>query len=160
MKLSAILLTIISSCLLQVDAIASPPWRFTESRHRIEERQTKHYRFQLRTFDQTVSHFFAISLSHPHTYTSQIDHFPDSPRYEPHSKGTFAQRYIVDSRYYKPGGPIFLYIGGEATLETLVNFFSLTSIFGTFNKRFNGLGIILEDRYYGESQPYDSTTTD
>ena len=67
---------------------------------------------------------------------------------------------MVDSTYYKSGGPIFLYIGGEVSLEDLVNHFSPRSIFGTFNKRFNGLGIILEDRYYGGSQPYDNITTD
>ena len=56
MKLSAVLLTMISSCLLQVDAIASPLSRLTESRHYIEVKQIKHYRFQIRTFDQLVSH--------------------------------------------------------------------------------------------------------
>ena len=50
-------------------------------------------------------------------YRGQIDHFPDSPRYAPHTKATFKQRYTFDHSYYKPGGPVLLYIGGETSLE-------------------------------------------
>ena len=45
----------------------------------------------------------------------QIDHFPDSPRYEPHTTDTFKQRYFYDSTYYQSGGPVFLYISGETS---------------------------------------------
>jgi hypothetical protein len=48
----------------------------------------------------------------------QIDHFPNSDRYVPHTKDTFKQRYFFDSSYYKPGGPVFLYIGGETSGES------------------------------------------
>lgn len=48
----------------------------------------------------------------------QIDHFPDSARYAPHTNATFKQRYFFDSSYYKPGGPIYLYIGGETSGES------------------------------------------
>jgi hypothetical protein len=48
----------------------------------------------------------------------KIDHFPKSDRYEPHTTNTFKQRYFFDSSYYKPGGPVFLYIGGETSGES------------------------------------------
>jgi len=48
----------------------------------------------------------------------QIDHFPNEKRYAPHPKGNFTQRYFFDSSYYKPGGPVFLYIGGETSGES------------------------------------------
>lgn len=44
-----------------------------------------------------------------------IDHFQDSPRYAPNTNATFTQRYYFDNTYYKPGGPVFLYIGGETS---------------------------------------------
>ncbi len=44
---------------------------------------------------------------------TQIDHFPDSNRYTPHINDTFQQRYWFDASYYKNGGPVLLYIGGE-----------------------------------------------
>ena len=50
-----------------------------------------------------------------HTIDMPIDHFPDSPRYAPHTNATFSQRYYFDSTYYKPGGPVYLYIGGETS---------------------------------------------
>ncbi|KAL9069355.1 MAG: hypothetical protein Q9157_006194 [Trypethelium eluteriae] len=53
-----------------------------------------------------------------YTFDQLIDHFPDSDRYTPHTNDTFKQRYVYDSTYYKPGGPIFLYIGGETSVES------------------------------------------
>lgn len=47
----------------------------------------------------------------------QIDHFPRSPRYAPHTTATYKQRYWFDDTYYKPGGPVYLYIGGETAGE-------------------------------------------
>lgn len=48
----------------------------------------------------------------------QIDHFQNTSRYEPHTTDTFKQRYFFDPSYYKPGGPVFLYIGGETSGES------------------------------------------
>jgi hypothetical protein len=89
----------------------------------------------------------------------QIDHFPQKSRYAPHPKETFKQRYFFDSTYYKPGGPVFLYIGGETSGES--RFSNLqTGIIQILMESFNGLGVILENRYYGKSYPYNSSTTD
>lgn len=30
----------------------------------------------------------------------------------------FKQRYVFDSTYYKPGGPVYLYISGETSVES------------------------------------------
>ncbi|TVY92702.1 putative extracellular serine carboxypeptidase [Lachnellula willkommii] len=54
----------------------------------------------------------------PNTFDQIIDHYPSSDRYKPHANGTFTQRYFFDSTYYKSGGPVFLYIGGETTGES------------------------------------------
>lgn len=98
--------------------------------------------------------------AYPANYIDQpIDHFPDSDRYKPHTNDTFKQRYYFDSSYYKPGGPVFLYIGGETSGPS--RFPNLqTGIVQILMQQFNGLGVILENRYYGESYPYNTTTTD
>ncbi|KAK5113436.1 hypothetical protein LTR85_010864 [Meristemomyces frigidus] len=89
----------------------------------------------------------------------QIDHFPNSSRYIPHTNATFAQRYFFDDSYYKPGGPVFLYIGGETSGES--RFSNLeTGILQILMQATNGLGVILENRYYGESYPFGESTTD
>ena len=94
-----------------------------------------------------------------HTIDMPIDHFPNSPRYAPHTNATFTQRYYFDSTYYKAGGPVYLYIGGETSGPS--RFSNLeTGIIQILMNATNGLGVILENRYYGESFPYESSTTD
>jgi hypothetical protein len=71
----------------------------------------------------------------------------------------FKQRYIFDHSYYKPGGPVFLYIGGETSLESRLSNIEC-GIVKILMEAFNGVGIILENRYYGDSYPYNTSTTD
>ncbi|KIW15908.1 hypothetical protein PV08_05958 [Exophiala spinifera] len=94
-----------------------------------------------------------------YNFTQLIDHFPHSARYKPNDNGTFTQRYFFDPTYYKPGGPVFLYIGGETSGES--RFSNLqTGIVQILMSATNGLGVILENRYYGESWPFENSTTD
>ncbi|OCL06367.1 hypothetical protein AOQ84DRAFT_223885 [Glonium stellatum] len=94
-----------------------------------------------------------------HTINMPIDHFPNNPRYAPHTNATFKQRYFFDSTYYKLGGPVFLYISGETSGES--RFSNLqTGIIQILMQATNGLGVILENRYYGESYPFNTSTTD
>ncbi|KIW00140.1 uncharacterized protein PV09_08318 [Verruconis gallopava] len=94
-----------------------------------------------------------------HTIDMPVDHFPDSDRYVPHTNATFKQRYFFDDTYYQPGGPVFLYIGGETSGES--RFSNLqTGIIQILMNATNGLGVILENRYYGESYPFETSTTD
>ncbi|KIV95276.1 hypothetical protein PV10_02949 [Exophiala mesophila] len=88
-----------------------------------------------------------------------IDHFQNSSRYAPNTNGTFKQRYYYDNTYYQPGGPVFLYIGGETSGPS--RFSNLqTGIIQILMNATNGLGVILENRYYGESFPFENSTTD
>ncbi|KAF2150317.1 extracelular serine carboxypeptidase-like protein [Myriangium duriaei CBS 260.36] len=100
------------------------------------------------------------TLNYPANYIDMpIDHFPNNPRYAPHPKGTFRQRYFYDYSYYKPGGPVFLYIGGETSGPS--RFSNLrTGLIQILMEQFNGLGVILENRYYGQSYPYNDSSTD
>ncbi|RFU24383.1 hypothetical protein B7463_g11953, partial [Scytalidium lignicola] len=94
-----------------------------------------------------------------YTIDTPIDHFPQSSRYAPHVKGTFKQRYFFDSTYYKPGGPVFLYIAGETSGPS--RFSNLENgIIQILMQATNGLGVILENRFYGESFPFENSTTD
>ena len=92
-------------------------------------------------------------------FTQLIDHFQESPRYAPNTNETFQQRYWYDDTYYKPGGPVFLYIGGE--VSGISRFSNLeTGIVQILMQATNGLGVILENRYYGDSYPVENSTTD
>lgn len=94
-----------------------------------------------------------------HTIDMPIDHFPHKSIYRPHTKATFKQRFFFDDYYYKPGGPVYLYISGEVDgpdrFENLQN-----GIIQILMQATNGLGVILENRYYGESFPFENSSTD
>jgi hypothetical protein len=80
----------------------------------------RHGRRQLTPLTPSTSLYAPAVTVNPHDSAKlvQIDHFPDSDRYVPHTSNTFKQRYFFDSSYYKPGGPVFLYIGGETSGES------------------------------------------
>ncbi|KAI0180215.1 peptidase S28 [Hypoxylon sp. FL1284] len=94
-------------------------------------------------------------------FQQKINHFPDSEIYAKSnlSHGTFTQRYYFDDTYYKPGGPVYLYIGGETSAPSRFSNLQTGNI-QILMEATNGLGVILENRYYGESYPFNSSTTD
>ncbi|KAF5284219.1 hypothetical protein FQR65_LT00219 [Abscondita terminalis] len=64
---------------------------------------------------------------------------------------TWKMRYIVNDKNYKEGGPIFIEVGGEWTIDGIAlvmsNMFDLV-------KEHHGIMIETEHRYYGESLPF------
>ncbi|KAK5048195.1 hypothetical protein LTR84_005865 [Exophiala bonariae] len=75
------------------------------------------------------------------------------------TSSNFSNRFYVKADWYEPGGPVFLYDGGEGTADTShINSNKFTSdkqlsFFERFLKGHRGLGIVWEHRYYGESLP-------
>ncbi len=60
------------------------------------------------------------------------------------------QRYFLNDTFYKPGGPVFIMIGGEGTADPI------WMVMGTwieYAKKYNALCFQLEHRYYGKSHP-------
>ncbi|KAI1180318.1 extracelular serine carboxypeptidase-like protein [Nemania sp. FL0916] len=92
-----------------------------------------------------------------HYFQQKINHFPENRL--PYANDKFTQRYYFDSTYYKPGGPVYLYISGETSGPS--RFSNLqTGIIQILMEATNGLGVILENRYYGASYPFNTSTTD
>ncbi|KAJ3018951.1 UNVERIFIED_CONTAM: Thymus-specific serine protease [Siphonaria sp. JEL0065] len=78
-------------------------------------------------------------------YRQKVDHFGKQKGVN----GTwFNQLYFVQDAYYKPGGPIFFYIQGEAPADKsfLEGGFS---ILDHLLPRYNGMAVSLEHRFYG-----------
>lgn len=82
-----------------------------------------------------------------------VDHFDDA------SNATFPLRYWVDATYYKPGGPVFCLDGGETSGEDRLPFLG-HGILKLLSQATDGLGIVLEHRYYGTSMPVPDLSTD
>nr|XP_023913983.1 lysosomal Pro-X carboxypeptidase-like [Quercus suber] len=86
-------------------------------------------------------------------YDQPLDHF----NYQPESYTTFRQRYIVNFTHWggaKKAAPIFVYLGGESTSDDDVGSYG----FMIDNaRRFGGLEVYAEHRFYGQSIPHGFT---
>ncbi|KAF2239202.1 hypothetical protein EV356DRAFT_528482 [Viridothelium virens] len=86
-----------------------------------------------------------------------IDHYNSS------DSRTYSNRYWINSKYYRSGGPVFYLDSGEQNAEPLVPYF-LYEVAGpsavmSLARRFNGLALIFEHRFYGQSLPFPINTT-
>lgn len=63
---------------------------------------------------------------------------------------SFPQRYFVNETYYKPGGPVFLMIGGEGPANPA---WMQYGTWLTYAKKVGALCLMLEHRFYGKSHP-------
>ncbi|XP_055530179.1 thymus-specific serine protease [Wyeomyia smithii] len=77
--------------------------------------------------------------------------------FDPQNPSTWSMRYMENAEHYQPGGPLFIYVGGEWTI-------SAGSISrGHFYDMAEELGAYLfytEHRFYGLSRPTANTRTD
>eukprot|EP01090_Pellita_catalonica_P004360 TRINITY_DN1418_c0_g1_i1.p1 TRINITY_DN1418_c0_g1~~TRINITY_DN1418_c0_g1_i1.p1 ORF type:complete len:467 (-),score=85.52 TRINITY_DN1418_c0_g1_i1:146-1513(-) len=84
-------------------------------------------------------------------FTQVVDHF------DPINQATYKQKYIVDDSAHTTGGPIFLFLGGEAPVEVF-NFQEYLS--RDLAAEFNAVYIALEHRYYSpDSMPVKDWST-
>ncbi|XP_060859758.1 putative serine protease K12H4.7 [Metopolophium dirhodum] len=80
----------------------------------------------------------------------KLDHF------NPTDNRTWKQRYQARSEYHKPGGPVFLLLGGE---EKISKTWMKDGSMMEYAEKFNAMCFQLEHRYYGESYPTDNLNT-
>ena len=88
----------------------------------------------------------------PFNLSVPVDHFHNDSKYAPHALGTFPLRYWFDASHYTPGGPVILLAAGEA--DAVARLPILTKgIVSILSRATNGIGVVLEHRYYGKSFP-------
>lgn len=151
MRLSIAVTTLLYG--LEAVALRTPP-RNAAERDNLVEASRSHRSLFKRADD------FDLTLLYPERNLSvPIDFFHNETKYEPHSNGSFNLRYWFDATYYKPGGPVFVLLGGETDGEGRLPFLQ-KGIVHQVIKATNGLGVILEHRYYGKSFPTPDLTTE
>ncbi|KAF3911913.1 hypothetical protein ABW21_db0207558 [Orbilia brochopaga] len=85
-----------------------------------------------------------------------LDHFSADP-----SSQTFRNRYYVQDAYYQPGGPVIFHDIGESTAEDYAVGMTDEQDFSvSIAKRFGGLLVVFEHRFYGESAPHTAVAED
>eukprot|EP00953_Heterococcus_sp_UTEX-ZZ885_P020245 11330-Heterococcus_DN1.PRE.1 len=85
--------------------------------------------------------------------TQQLDHFSSATG--PFGVTTFQQRYFWCDEHYQPGSPLLLYCGNEADVTLYVN---ATGAMWAAAEHLSAVLVFAEHRFYGESQPFASTT--
>ncbi|KAF9477070.1 hypothetical protein BDN70DRAFT_995230 [Pholiota conissans] len=90
-----------------------------------------------------------------------IDHFTHK------TTESFQNRYWINATYWEPGGPVFLFDSGEQNAEPLFPYYlqEYHGLSATMRlaKRYKGLAILWEHRFYGASLPFpvnENTTAD
>ncbi|KZV68146.1 peptidase S28 [Peniophora sp. CONT] len=76
------------------------------------------------------------------------------------SKGTFQQRYWMTWNFYKAGGPIVLFTPGEENAEQYTGYLTNLTINGQIAQQHGGATVVLEHRFFGQSNPYDNLTSE
>uniref|UniRef100_G3U346 Serine protease 16 n=1 Tax=Loxodonta africana TaxID=9785 RepID=G3U346_LOXAF len=85
------------------------------------------------------------------SFQQKLDHFSKN------SSELWPQRYFFNDVFYKPGGPVFLLIGGSDTI--CESWISTNNTWVSYAERLGALLILLEHRFYGHSQPTGNVST-
>jgi len=89
----------------------------------------------------------------PLKFQQKVDHFDtlDLRRFD--------QKYFVSDKFYKPGGPVFVFIGNEGPTNPDYVDADRDPLYDMMKnaKHFNAMAFLLEHRFYGESNPVDPT---
>lgn len=70
---------------------------------------------------------------------------------------TWQMRYLENNMFFRSGGPIFIFVGGEWSISAK---FLLNSYVRDMARELNGTMFYTEHRYFGDSRPTDDTSTD
>ncbi|KAG1734402.1 serine carboxypeptidase S28-domain-containing protein [Suillus paluster] len=73
--------------------------------------------------------------------------------------GTFQQRYWMNWEFYEPGGPIILMTPGETDADDYQIYVTNGSINGLIAQHQKGAAILVEHRFFGDSNPHDNLTS-
>ncbi|KAI9063967.1 peptidase S28 [Trametes sanguinea] len=87
----------------------------------------------------------------PYTYSYVFDQLID---HNNPSLGTFRQRYWHTYEFYEPGGPIILMTPGEVDASGYTAYLTNSTINGRIAQELNGATVVLEHRFFGNSNPY------
>lgn len=84
------------------------------------------------------------AVSDEQWFNQKLDHF------DPTNEVEWKQRFYINDKFYKKGGPVFLMIGGEGeATEKWMN----EGAWIQYAKTFGAFCIQLEHRFYGKSHP-------
>lgn len=94
-----------------------------------------------------------------YNFSMPIDHFHNISAYEPHSNGTFPNRYWFDASHYQPGGPVIILQSGEDSGVDRLPYLQ-KGLIQQLAQETHGIAVVFEHRYYGTSFPTPDLSTE
>ncbi|KAK2596556.1 hypothetical protein N8I77_013441 [Diaporthe amygdali] len=77
------------------------------------------------------------------------------------SKGTFSQSFWWSTQYWQgPGSPVVFFTPGEIAAAGYTGYLTNRTLTGLLAQEIGGAVVLLEHRYWGDSSPYDTLTTE
>ncbi|XP_027838672.2 putative serine protease K12H4.7 isoform X2 [Aphis gossypii] len=110
----------------------------------------------IKLVDKEVQHLTLSSHKSHHNnvknkwFEQELDHFNAT------DTRTWKQRYHMNLKYYKMGGPVFLMVGGR---EEISQNWMISGAWIEYAQMFNAACFQLEHRYYGMSHPTENLNT-
>ncbi|XP_049582929.1 thymus-specific serine protease [Syngnathus scovelli] len=92
-----------------------------------------------------------IDVSDEQWFVQKLDHFNGA------DDRVWKQRYFVNESFYKPGGPVFLMIGGEGPANPA---WMQHGTWLTYAEKLGAICFMLEHRFYGRSHPTVDLSTE
>ncbi|KAK6352091.1 hypothetical protein TWF730_008922 [Orbilia blumenaviensis] len=140
-------------------ASATVQWKDSVSRFSTDLLRKKHRDQQVEKFSTVMNRLKPALGKDPTDYPLfvelPLDHFGAN------NNETIKCRYFVQEAYYKPGGPVIFHDIGEASIGPHAKGLVDEDEFSVaMAKRFNGLLILFEHRFYGQSAPITSVSKD
>ncbi|XP_068154079.1 putative serine protease K12H4.7 [Drosophila tropicalis] len=83
-------------------------------------------------------------------FTQFLDNF------DPENNATWQNRYMINEDYYVKGSPIFVFLGGSVTMDSI---YISSGLWVDIAKQHNGSLLAIEHRYIGESIPIEPFST-
>ncbi|EPS41313.1 hypothetical protein H072_4831 [Dactylellina haptotyla CBS 200.50] len=133
---------------------AAIPWEDSKARARLEYMRTYRER-ELNGFSASEKGFQTQNdpAKDPQWFLMPLDHF-DATNTE-----KFWNRYFVQDSYYESGGPVIFQDIGEFGIDGYVGYITAQNLLPvTTARKFKGLLILYEHRYYGASYPRSNVT--
>ncbi|XP_064089030.1 putative serine protease K12H4.7 [Macrobrachium nipponense] len=92
-----------------------------------------------------------VTLPPEEWFVQKLDHS------DPSDTRTWSQRYYKNLDFFKPGGPVFLMIGGEGPADPI---WMVEGAWTLYAQEMNALLLMLEHRYYGKSHPTEDASVE
>ncbi|OTB00961.1 hypothetical protein M426DRAFT_266744 [Hypoxylon sp. CI-4A] len=111
--------------------------------------------------DEEISEDLLAAIADPDQPQNGVTSFAQFIDHDNPDFGTFDQTYWYDATYWKgPGSPVVLFTPGETAATGYASYLTDRGLPGMIAKEVGGAVVIIEHRYWGNSTPFETQSTE